>query len=133
MKICLVHNEYGKFSGEEVAVEPLSQLLIERSHEVIHFSRSSAEISRMSLGNIRAFFSCIHNLPSRKVMQRLLRKTPIRYCIRTKFLPIYLTFELGECRDAALPRISKHIPWPTNNRVRIGKVHDLWLEFVNVE
>ena len=57
MKILLVHNEYGKFSGEEAVVENLSQLLNENGHEAAHFRRSSFEIPQMFLGNVRSFFS----------------------------------------------------------------------------
>ena len=44
MKICLVHNAYGKRSGEEAAVESLRECLERHGHEVVTFFRTSAEI-----------------------------------------------------------------------------------------
>ncbi len=38
MKICLVHNAYGKPSGEETAVESLRECLEGHGHEVVIFS-----------------------------------------------------------------------------------------------
>lgn len=61
MKICLVHNEYGTFSGEEAVVASQIQLLEEHSHEVCQFSRSSAEITKMKLGKLQALCSGIYN------------------------------------------------------------------------
>lgn len=50
MRIVLVHNEYGTFSGEETVKESTSRLLVERGHEVLRFTRSSAELLQMRLG-----------------------------------------------------------------------------------
>ena len=47
MKICLIHNEYGKLSGEEIVVNSTIELLREKGHDVTYFQRSSAEIPEM--------------------------------------------------------------------------------------
>ena len=59
MHICVVHNEYGRFSGEEAVVEFMERLLLSHGHRLSLFVRSSAEIPRMWLGEPRAFFSGI--------------------------------------------------------------------------
>jgi glycosyltransferase involved in cell wall biosynthesis len=61
MKILIVHNEYGIFTGEEAVVYDVSKLLRERGHAVTMFTRSSTEIPKMRLGRIRAFFSGIYS------------------------------------------------------------------------
>ena len=54
MKVCLSHNWYGRFSGEEAVVEGLAELLHAHGHEVFRFLRSSAEIPNTRLGKVRA-------------------------------------------------------------------------------
>ena len=61
MKILLVHNDYGKFSGEEAVFEGQAALLAQRGHEVRWFRKTSADILRSRFGAIRAFFSGIYS------------------------------------------------------------------------
>jgi len=61
MKIAVVHNEYGRISGEEIVIANLAALLEKRGISVLRFSRSSEEIADKRLGKISAFFSGIHN------------------------------------------------------------------------
>ena len=49
MKICVVHNAYGKLSGEEVAVQNLSRYLRRKNHTVVEFFRDSASIADRGL------------------------------------------------------------------------------------
>lgn len=44
MKIAIVHNDYGKFSGEEAVVRDHAVLLRELGSEVVEFRRSSTEL-----------------------------------------------------------------------------------------
>lgn len=74
MKVCLVHNAYGKFSGEEAVVEGQKKLLQENGHEVCMFSRSSEEIPIMFMGQLRAFLSGIYNPFSRRAFKKYLLK-----------------------------------------------------------
>lgn len=72
MKVCLVHNAYGKLSGEEVAVEGLRDCLTSHGHSVIPFFRSSAEIDGRKFGKIGAFFTGIYNPSARRDFARFL-------------------------------------------------------------
>ena len=65
MKIAIVHNDYGNFSGEEAVVRDHAALLSGLGHEVVFFRRSSAEL-KGAAGNIRGFFCGIWNPVSRK-------------------------------------------------------------------
>ena len=47
MRIAIVHNQYGKFSGEEAVVRDQAALLRSRGHEVEFFLRSSTELMQM--------------------------------------------------------------------------------------
>jgi hypothetical protein len=72
VKIALVHNAYGKVSGEEFVVEGLAEMLSLRGHAVVRFSRSSEEISQKKLGEIQAFFAGIYNPFARRAFSRFL-------------------------------------------------------------
>jgi len=61
MKILLIHNQYGKYSGEEAVVDAQIKLLRKRGVTVKTYFRSSEEIPRMKFGQFRAFFSGFYN------------------------------------------------------------------------
>jgi glycosyltransferase involved in cell wall biosynthesis len=61
MRILLIHNKYGKFSGEEAVVEAQIKLLRSNGHSVITYFRSSEELDEMKLGKAKAFFSALYN------------------------------------------------------------------------
>ncbi|HQQ88530.1 MAG TPA: glycosyltransferase, partial [Smithellaceae bacterium] len=73
MNIAIVHNAYGKLSGEETVIENLAALLVERDVSVCRFSRSSAEIEDKLSGKMAAFFSGIHNLFAAKAFAEFLK------------------------------------------------------------
>ena len=66
MKVLMIHNKYGKHSGEEAVVEAQIQLLEENNHEVITYFRSSEELETMAFGNVKAFFHGVRNNQSIK-------------------------------------------------------------------
>ena len=84
MKICLVHNSYGTFSGEEAVVNGQVELLTKNGHHVITFTRDSGEIQSMFLGQVRAFWSGIYNAFSLKSFKRFLK-------IMTLILSMFIT------------------------------------------
>ncbi|NQX84865.1 MAG: glycosyltransferase family 4 protein [Flavobacteriaceae bacterium] len=74
MKILLVHNKYGKFSGEEAVVESQIDMLKSNGHEVITYYRSSEEILEMKQGKFKAFFSALNNPKSKSDIRALIVK-----------------------------------------------------------
>lgn len=65
MKIAVVHNDYGKFSGEEAVVRDHIALLQDHGCEVVEFRRSSAELHGFG-GAVKGFLSGIYNPFSRR-------------------------------------------------------------------
>lgn len=103
MKVCLVHNEYGKFSGEEAVVQNQIALLRMNGHSVCKFERSSSEISDMFLGQVRAFFSGIYNPLSKKQFKKFLEhKRPNIVHIHNLY-PFISPSILDVCADMDLP------------------------------
>ena len=74
MKILIIHNKYGKFSGEEAVVEAQIKLLRANKHEVITYFRSSEELEAMPNAKLKAFFSAIYNPKSIRELKELLVK-----------------------------------------------------------
>lgn len=60
MKVCLVHNAYGKRSGEEVMVDRIASLLRAKGHSVEMFLRESSNIRPGLSGKAAAFVRGFH-------------------------------------------------------------------------
>ena len=73
MKIAIVHNDYGMFSGEEAVVRDHAALLSSLGHEIIFFRRSSAELKSIA-GNVKGFLCGIWNPTSRRKFASFLDK-----------------------------------------------------------
>lgn len=73
MKILVIHNKYGKFSGEEAYVESLINVLRAYGHQVSTYFRSSEEIDKMTLGKVKAFTTALYNRKSIKQLTDLIR------------------------------------------------------------
>ena len=77
MKILLIHNKYGKFSGEEAVVDSQIKLLRSKGHEVCTYFRSSEELEAMPNGKLKAFFNAFYNPKSiREVKDLLVKESP---------------------------------------------------------
>ena len=74
MKILMIHNKYGKHSGEEAVVEAQIQLLEENGHKVITYFRSSEELETMSFGKVKAFFLGVKNNRSVREIKKIIKK-----------------------------------------------------------
>ena len=103
MKVLIVHNDYGKFSGEEAVVESTVRLLVEKGHKVLRFTRSSEEIPNMPFGKTRAFFSSIYSFSSKKLMRKLLAEHEPDVVHIHNLFPLISPSVLGECRKAGVP------------------------------
>jgi len=103
MKILIVHNAYGKTSGEEVVIDNLASLLKARGMEVQRFSRSSAEIEETRLGKFPAFFSGIHNPFSRRAFGKFLRETRPDVVHIHNLYPLISPSILPECTAQGIP------------------------------
>lgn len=105
MKVLLVHNAYGCYSGEEAAVDAVRQALLAHGHEVAGFFRGSEEIPRMFLGSLRAFFSGLHSGSSARAMDRCLRDFRPDIVHIHNLYPLISPSVLGVCRRAGVPAV----------------------------
>jgi glycosyltransferase involved in cell wall biosynthesis len=103
MKVCIVHNEYGIFSGEEAVVHNLQTLLKNNRHQVFYFQRTSSEIPGMRMGKVRAFFSGLFSFSSKKAMHRCIQKFEPDVVHVHNLFPLISASVLGVCRRAGVP------------------------------
>lgn len=74
LKVLLVHNHYGGYSGETAVMEAQELLLEQHGHDVLSYTRSSVELETMPFGKARAFFSGLYNPYSIHKIHRLLQE-----------------------------------------------------------
>ncbi len=74
MKLLIIHNKYGKHSGEEAVVDAQINLLKSKGHQVITYFRSSIELEKMKNGKIKAFFSAFYNSKTIREIKALINK-----------------------------------------------------------
>lgn len=71
MKILIVHNDYGKYSGEEAVVDKMAAMFAEHGHDVAFYRTTTAEARENWRGKIRGFFPGFTLLPELKACARL--------------------------------------------------------------
>ena len=74
MKLLMVHNEYGKYSGEEAVVDRMAEAFRARGVEVAMLRRSSAGARESLMGKIHGFFAGIYSPGGVGEMRRILRE-----------------------------------------------------------
>jgi len=74
LKVLLIHNHYGGFSGESSVLEAHEILLKRNGHDVRRFTRSSDELKHMQFGMVRAFFAALYNPYSNRAVSALLKE-----------------------------------------------------------
>ncbi|OQW96717.1 MAG: hypothetical protein BWK74_07890 [Desulfobacteraceae bacterium A6] len=103
MKILLIHNEYGAFSGEEAFVRDVGSLLEARGHKILPFFRRSAEIPRMPFGSMRAFFGGIYNPFIERQLRQYIEKTQPDVAHVQNLFPLISPSALSACKQAGIP------------------------------
>jgi glycosyltransferase involved in cell wall biosynthesis len=107
MHVLLAHNDYGKFSGEESAVETIAHVLRSSGHDVHWLRRSSATIGDTFSRKAEAFLSGIYSASARHAMAELLDRQPIDLVQVQNLYPFLSPSILKPCRDRGLPIVMR--------------------------
>jgi len=99
------HNAYGMYSGEEAAVEREIHLLCQRGHEVSVYWRSSAELSHLRLGRLRAFVAGIFAPGSRTAIRGFLEQNAPAIVHFHNLFPLISPSVLPELRKQGIPGV----------------------------
>ena len=103
MKILLVHNNYGKYSGEEAVVDKMAVMLRSNGHEVC-FYRSTTEGRRESLfGKIKGFIAGMYSYSRVKGMREILKREKPDIINVHNLYPFISPAALFECKKAGVP------------------------------
>lgn len=103
MKILIVHNEYGKYSGEEAVVDRMVRMYGDLGYDVAEYRRTTAGARESLRGKIAGFASGIYSRSGVKEMSRLLdRERPDVVNVHNLY-PFISPAALWECKRRGIP------------------------------
>lgn len=103
MKILLVHNDYGKNSGEEAVVDRTAAMFRSLGHEVVQLRRSTAGIRDSFKGKIRTFTNGIYSPAGVRAMREIIVKEKPDFVNVHNLFPFIGPAALRECKRAGIP------------------------------
>jgi glycosyltransferase involved in cell wall biosynthesis len=131
LHILFVHNDYGRFSGEEEALQRISGMLASRGHRVSWLRRSSADIGDSLRSKVDAFAAGIWSPASRREMVRLLETDRPDIVQVQNLYPFISSSVLPACRERGVPIVMRcpnyRLFCPTGLHLRDGWVCELCL------
>lgn len=105
MKVLLVHNDYGKYSGEEAVVDKMAVMLGELGYEVAQLRMTTAGARESLTGKIRGFVSGVYCPSGVKAMREAIEcEKPDVVNVHNLF-PFISPAALRECKKAGIPVI----------------------------
>lgn len=103
MRVLLLHNRYGRPSGEEAVVDAYDRMLGRRGHDVVRFERSSEGLRGTWRGASRAFWSGLGNRPARQALADAIAQTRPDVVSAHNVYPLISPLALGACTDVGVP------------------------------
>lgn len=103
MKILLVHNEYGKYSGEEAVVDKMAVMLAAQGHDVAQLRRTTAGARESLAGKIHGFAAGVWCPSGVRAMRDALRRERPDIVNVHNLFPFISPAALRECRKAGVP------------------------------
>lgn len=132
MKVLLVHNEYGKRSGEEAVVDKMAEIFAGLGLEVARLRRSTTEVRGTLVGKARAFVAGIYCPLGVRAMRRALAEEKPDLVNVHNLYPFISPAALRECRRAGVPVVMTvhnfRLICPTGLFMRDGGPCELCLE-----
>ncbi len=132
MKVLIVHNDYGKYSGEEAVVDKMAAMLRNHGHEVAFYRLTSAG-SRESLGGkVHGFAAGIYSPSGVRGMREALRRERPDVVNVHNLYPFISPAALRECSKAGVPVVMTvhnfRLVCPTGLFMRDGRPCELCLQ-----
>lgn len=103
MKVLLVHNDYGKYSGEEAVVDKMAAMLPAIGYKVAQLRMTTADARESLMGKIRGFVSGIYCPGGVKAMREAIRRESPDVVNVHNLYPFISPAALRECRKAGVP------------------------------
>ena len=125
MRILIVHNDYGKYSGEEAVVDRMIADGRQAGYEIETLRRTSKNLRDKFLGRVRGFFAGIYSFSGRRMMRKALRSFRPDIVHIHNLYPFISPAVLPLCRKAGIPVImtvhNYRLICPTGLFLRDGK------------
>lgn len=132
MKILLVHNNYGKYSGEEAVVDQLANMWAAHGHEVTQLRQSTAGSRETLKGKIQGFCAGLYCPSGVKAMREALQREKPDVVNVHNLYPFISPAALFECKKAGVPVVMTvhnfRLICPTGLFMRDGKPCERCLE-----
>lgn len=132
MKVLLVHNDYGKYSGEEAVVDKMAVMLTGLGHEVAQLRMTTAGARESLGGKIRGFFSGVYCPDGVRAMREALRREKPDVVNVHNLYPFISPAALRECKKAGVPVVMTihnfRLMCPTGLFMRDNRPCELCLE-----
>lgn len=138
LRILFIHNDYGRYSGEEAACDALEELLSEHGHQVSWYRRSSARIGDSLVSHVKAFCAGIHSRRSRREVAALLDERAPDLVHVQNLYPFISPSVFRPCRARGIPVVMRcpnyrlfcpgglHLHRGTVCERCLGAGHELW-------
>lgn len=132
MKVLIVHNDYGKYSGEEAVVDKMAAMLPTIGYEVAQLRMTTADARESLMGKIRGFVSGIYCPGGVKAMREAIRRESPDVVNVHNLYPFISPAALKECRKAGVPVVMTvhnfRIMCPTGLFMRDNRPCEMCLE-----
>lgn len=103
MKILLVHNDYGKYSGEEAVVDKMAAMMTTAGWEVAQLRMTTAGVRESLSGKVRGFAAGIWCPSGVRAMREVLAKEKPDVVNVHNLFPFISPAALRECKKAGVP------------------------------
>lgn len=103
MKLLLVHNDYGKYSGEEAVVDKMAVMLTGRGYDVVQLRMSTADSRESLSGKIRGFISGIYCPSGVRAMREAIKREKPDVVNVHNLYPFISPAALRQCKKAGVP------------------------------
>lgn len=107
MHFLLAHNDYGRPSGEEQAIDNISSAIVSGGHTVSWFRVSSSDIGESLFQKSKAFLSGIYSVDSRKKIKRLLDEGTFDLVQIQNLYPFLSPSILRPCKAKGIPVVMR--------------------------
>lgn len=132
MKVLIVHNDYGKYSGEEAVVDKMAAMLRGHGYEVAFYRLTSAGSRETVLGRVHGFIAGIYSPSGVNGMREALRRERPDVVNVHNLYPFISPAALHECHRAGVPVVMTvhnfRLICPTGLFMRDGRPCELCLE-----
>lgn len=132
MKILLVHNDYGKYSGEEAVVDKMAAMLAANGHVVAQLRMTTAGARESLTGKVRGFIAGLYSPEGVRAMRKALAEHRPDAVNVHNLYPFISPAALRECRKAGVPVVmtvhNYRLICPTGLFMRNGEPCELCLQ-----